>query len=328
MPCLWAFFLAVFPARNGYAARDWTEVAVTGGYRQDRLETSSGPGPYFWRTLSASPVTPNVMTELTWKNLRIFQLESVARILTRSRVYVRGNLSYGVVLAGDYRHSEYGGDNRMGEWSRADLDANNGHTLNASYAAGYKFPRDDDEPWMLAPMLGFAYSSQVLKMEDGTQSISSCAPNPPFVGGVCPHPAGAIEGKRERFTGEWYGPWSGLDFAVATGRWRFNAEGEYHWSNRYYGYAHFDNYPIILGLEFPTTYRQRASASGAVARLGARCRLSESWSLTGSAKWESWSAGPGESNFFLADYFPEGSSDVQRVRWSSTAVSFGGAYRF
>ncbi|NIQ93167.1 MAG: TonB-dependent receptor, partial [Desulfuromonadales bacterium] len=86
--------------------------------------------------------TPNILSELTWDDLRSFQLaaetEMVRSLRPRVSTVLMGRTSYGWIVSGENQDSDYAGDNRTLEWSRSNNDAGNGHVFDLEGGVGVR----------------------------------------------------------------------------------------------------------------------------------------------------------------------------------------------
>jgi hypothetical protein len=77
---------------------------------------------------------PNVLSELTWEELEIYQITGGVRLSINDGFYVRGSLGYGWILSGANQDSDFLGDDRTQEYSRT----NNSAMPNSEWAINSK----------------------------------------------------------------------------------------------------------------------------------------------------------------------------------------------
>ncbi|MEJ2314994.1 MAG: hypothetical protein P8Y85_09600 [Nitrospirota bacterium] len=147
------FVLSLPPAavaKDGAGYDVGVKYDLGAGYRTDDFD---------WNIASdiTGTQTPNILSELTWSDLNIFQVEAGVKAHVE-RVYARGSLDYGWILDGDNQDSDYLGDNRTLEFSRSNNDAGDGNVFDASVGIGYKII---DNKLMVAPLVGYSYHNQV-----------------------------------------------------------------------------------------------------------------------------------------------------------------------
>src|SRR5581483_3631768 len=83
--------------------------------------------------------SPNIVSELTWRNLQAFQFEARSHVETQNNLYVKLMFGYGWIVAGKNQDSDYGTNDRGSEWSRSNNSANRGEMMDVSLGVGYDF---------------------------------------------------------------------------------------------------------------------------------------------------------------------------------------------
>lgn len=302
--------LLAFPALAAAEVDRAVEVAM--GYRTDSLN---------WNIASdrTGLATPNVVSELEWKSLSIYQLQAKGHAENEYGLYTRLGADYGWIFDGKNQDSDYAGDGRTQEFSRSNNSANRGYVWDTSLGVGYHF-RLAEKKWSLIPLMGISYQFQALRMGKGNQTVSVCVSAT-----YCQTmPLGAFAGLNSTYNAEWWGPWNGVDVAYATGKWKLGASAEYHWNAEYHGAA---NWNLRGDLAHPTSYAQRATGSGYLIGGDVGYRLRENWTLRASGQWQDWSASRGVVTFYGANG-ATGEQRLNKVNWSSAAMAFSGEYRF
>ena len=260
---------------------------------------------------------PNILSELIWHDLEILQASLEGRRVAypfRSDVGIDMRLSatYGIVTGGKNRDSDYAGDNRSIEYSRSDNGAD-GSVWDISFGAGPRIPLLDDR-LHLTPAIGYAVSSQRLKMVDGFQTID-------LIGGRI----GPFPGLDSRYNTLWYGPWIGLEGearlskrVVVTGgvSWNFvTFEAEADWNLRT-DFAH------------PKSFEHHARGDGVTWSVGAGYEPEERWMLRLEYLRRDWGA---DRNGIDRVFFSDGTvaeTRLNEARWKSEVLSLGVTYRF
>lgn len=181
------------------------ELSITNGYRSDRFDWS----------IAGSGV--NVLSELTWKNLDIYQVRGGGKALFNGfpalPVYVRGTLDYGWILGGDNQDSDYNGNNRTLEFSRSNNNGGGGNVFDASAGVGLQTTFGSGA-FSIAPLVGYSYHEQNLEISDGFQTIPATGP---------------FAGLHSTYEARWHGPWAGLDLGFsATERLGLHGTFEFH----------------------------------------------------------------------------------------------------
>lgn len=286
-------------------------LELTTGYRRDQLDWNIAGNVF--------GTNPNVLSELEWKDLDIYQLGLRGRIEAgnhydpRLKGVLKGSASVGYVEDGTNRDSDYDGDNRTLEYSRSDNSAEGGDVVDLSVAAGLKYI-----PWQggfsVTPLLGYAINGQDLRITDGYQTVAS--------GGT---PAvGPISGLDSSYEALWYGPWVGVDLAYAApSNLKLGAGFEYHWAE----YEADANWNLRSDLAHPLSFRHEADGEGMVVNLGAQWAFHPRWLLSLGWTWQKWQTNPGTDLVYYSSG-TLGQSRLNEVNWESSAFNLGLAFRF
>ncbi|MFO7606402.1 MAG: hypothetical protein R6W72_08900 [Desulfurivibrionaceae bacterium] len=271
-----------------------------GGYRIDKLD---------WNIASdlSGGATPNILSELVWEDLEIYQLglKSDWRISNRRVPFLgllTGTVNYGSIFAGAGHDTEYAGDNRTLLISRSDHDGGDGEVWDLSVAAGPEFLLFGGRIG-LSPLLGYSYHEQNLTIEDGLQTFP---------------PHGSFSGLDTSYDAVWKGGWLGInlrltpiDSLVLFGRFEWH-EAEY-----------LAEANLRDELQQPVSLEHSADeAEAMVVRVGGELAVSSHAWLGVEAVYQDWQAEEGVENFSLAD----GSISQVRlneVNWESFGVMLG-----
>lgn len=290
------------------------------GYRVDQLD---------WNIANnTSGGSPNVLSELTWKDLKIFEmsldgfLEVGNENFTHLSTVVKTHIGYGQSTSGNNRDSDYAGDNRTLEFSRSYADSE-AQTLDLSVALGLKFPLGKSG-FHLTPLFGYSYQRQDLRDTHGNQVISDQANLSVLYPSDVVPPLGPFPGLNSSYDAYWYGPWLGLDTDyVVNDRLKLTGGVEYHLAN-YSGKADWN---LRGDFDHPLSFRQDATGSGILATLGVEYGFAAHWSLRLSGNYQVWNTGHGSHRAFLAAGGTE-STRLNEVNWESYALQTGVSYRF
>ena len=283
-----------------------TLLEMNTGYRVDDLD---------WNIAgSLDGTNPNILSELIWDDLKIFQVKAGMRAAINNAFYVRASLAYGWILDGDNQDSDYKGDNRTQLYSRSVNNADEGDVWDATLGIGYQFNLLSDR-LKLIPIGGYAYSEQNLTLTDGVQTVSL----PPAT-----QPVGPIERLDSTYETQWTGPWLGMDvWFQASPKITLYGSFEYHWAD-YEGVA---NWNLVDDFAHPKSFEHDADGSGIVVTLSGEYVLEGPWSLSFTANFQDWSTDAGLDRLYYAD----GSvtdSRLNEVNWESYAILVGITYRF
>lgn len=293
-------------ARSELSAGFRTAFLLAGDYRSDKFDWSIAG--------DTSGQNPNILSELTWDNLKIFQLRLANETVIHQVFYARGLVSYGWIYDGDNQDSDYLGDNRTLEFSRSNNNAGDGDTWDWSVGIGPRLTFGLDYLEIM-PLLGYAYYEQHLTITDGYQTIP---------------PLGPFEGVDITYDTRWRGPWVGLDLKLRAGRplgiFRdvgFFTTFEYHWAD-YYAQADWN---LRADFAHPKSFEHEADGHGYIFTIGTQLYFNLHWALIVGYAYSKWETDPGIDRTFFADG-TVGETRLNKVNWKSSVFSLGICYRF
>ena len=275
-------------------------------YRTDALD---------WNIAGNSDGTdPNILSELTWKDLNIYELSLGFSTLVKRAVYFRAYMNYGRINSGENQDSDYSEDNRQGEFSRSNNSTDDGDTIDVSLGAGFILPLFTDS-FTIMPMVGLSYHSQNLTITDGYQTIP---------------PLGAFPGLDSTYEAEWRGPWVGLEMQLdlETG-WRALqriypfAGFEYHWAL----YDAKADWNLREDFDHPLSFEHEAEGNGIRIVAGLGASLTEKWSLEVGYAQQEWSAEDGIDRVYFSDG-TYGETRLNEVNWESRSLGLAVRYQF
>jgi hypothetical protein len=278
------------------------ELKLDAGYRLDNLH---------WNIAGdSSGANPNILSELTWSDLKIFQIHGLATIPLRNSLFLQGALNFGVIITGNNRDSDYLGDNRTEEFSRS-YNRSNGNVLDSSISAGYYLARTDGEKFIrLAPMIGYSFNQQNLRMTDGYQIINIDPDT------QTPGYTGPFSGLDSTYKAAWSGPWLGANLTVSLSpTWMVFSDFDYHWAS-YYGEG---NWNLRDDLAHPVSFTHHAAGNGYHWSAGVNFSPNSQLKLTLKLHSGVWSAGPGIDQVFGVDG-NTGITRLNEVVWTSQAI--------
>jgi hypothetical protein len=221
-------FAASASAEQNYRRRDQyrphmnhgkTTVDVNAGIRRNQFD---------WNIASdiTGTATPNVLSELTWKDIDVLEVKGHVRHLKpasnrilRGSVMIEGELTAGLTVSGENQDSDWNGDNRTQEFSRSNNASNGGYAFGASAAAGYQFNvaqkiRPQSTTYFtVTPFAGYGWTRQKYEMTNGFQTIPA---------------NGAFGGLNSEYIADWYGPFAGIEAQLEHNRHLLTVRGEKH----------------------------------------------------------------------------------------------------
>jgi hypothetical protein len=332
--CCLIFISVFFCATNSYAGTDAalstdpqlaqgaekdstrffeTEFLFNAGYRRDELD---------WNIAGdTSGKNPNILSELTWEDLEIFQVKFQNKTVIPRVFYIRAAISYGWIYEGDNQDSDYLGDNRTLEFSRSNNSTDDDDVLDASVGIGYPFRFGANETWTITPLVGYSYHEQNLNITDGEQTIATEGLTPPL---------GPFPGLDSTYETEWKGPWVGLDLYVKSKKKQSLAQRiepylsvEYHWAD----YDAEADWNLREDFKHPKSFTHEADADGFILGLGFNFFVNPHLLLNFNFDYQDWSTDHGTDKTFFADG-TTAKTRLNEVNWTSHAVSLGVNIRF
>lgn len=284
------------------------EVDFLTGYRHDQVSWDIGtPGG-----------TPNILSELQWKNLQSFDLGGVLKLVTEDCFYVRVSGNYGFTLSGTNQDSDYHGNNRTEEYSRSIADAKGGHVYDVSGAFGRQLVYCGDR-LKLMPLIGYSFHEQYLKMVNGNLLVYT----------EDPENIGRIDGLNSSYTSRWHGPYLGFDLNYeATCNLKLLATFEYHFAF-FKGLGNWN-----LREDFFKNFEHTANGQGIVLSFGTLYQISQKLSVGAVINYETFKATNGRDRTFLLlerenQLIPViYDSHFNRVKWSAISALISLNYSF
>ena len=278
-----------------------SNISLASGVRADKFDwniagTLSGDGP-------------NVLSELSWEDLRSFQIRLTGRFelavegIHWFHPYFQTQLATGRIYSGENQDSDYNGDNRTDEFSRSNNAADRGNMLDFSLAVGQKIPLFNQR-LNLIPLFGYSYRQQKLRLLDGFQTIPVHGPFP---------------GLDSSYAAEWWGGWLGLETTYNPHRRLIiHGSASYHFAEFYAA----GNWNLRTEFAHPLSFEQTADASGWVQELELEYLFRDNWSWTLSGIIQNWQTEAGLDRVFLVD----GTTMFTRLNqanWESRSLLLG-----
>jgi hypothetical protein len=271
---------------------------------------------------NSAGANPNILSELTWEDLEILEINSQARIVMfNNRLpfggMARASLNYGEIQDGAVQDSDYQYDGRTNEWSRSNSQADQGEVWDFTAGAGLVF-RTRDHRFTLAPLFGYSHHVQNLTIHDGYQVISR---DNPFSSDPAedPQPVGPIVGLDSSYEARWRSGWAGLDLNFQPGpKFELHGSVELHAAE----YKAEANWNLRDDLAHPRSFAQDSDeAAGVVTTFGTRFGAGI-MRFNLDLRYQIWRAEDGVDKVYFAD----GSTSITRVNeinWESFSVSAG-----
>lgn len=260
--------------------------------------STSGPGNF-----------PDILSELTWRDVR----SSGGRLeawLGRGELVASLSLSSAWIYDGRGQDSDYDDNDRTAEFSRSYNDITGDDFGAWSVSAGWSPPWLRYRHWQLQVVGGYGLQKQLLRMQNGVQTLST-RPPPDNV------PLGPIPGLNSTYSASWYGPfigggvqgWLNKDLHLGV---------EYRWHLlEYYGWGHWN---LRSDMQQPKSFEQTASGTGKILSLRATVPTGPVDFVLGG-ELEYLEALAGDTRFFLSNGQTVGLplNQVVQRRWTVSA---------
>lgn len=300
----------------GLYCEEWISqpnVQVSAGYRCDTLN---------WN-IAGVHNRPNVLSELKWTNLQMYQLGAQAEAYLCDQWLIRLEGEYGQLLNGKVQDSDYNKNHRRGEYSRFDCDADKGEVFDLRASIGFFYNLFCDE-FFITPLIGYSYAEQHLRMFDGHVKI--------FDGErVNVH----VPDLHSNYRTKWRGPWLGLELNYLYNcAWNLFGGAEYHWV-KFQGTGHWNLRP-----EFYDDFQHRANGTGIKGYIGAQYAINCNWLGGIKLSYLDFHTRPGvDRTFVYDDYSDSQYSDygyekvvsetrLNEVNWHSFRIEANLTYAF
>ncbi len=313
------FLLVLIENPPIFAKQATVDLDLGLGYRVDRLD---------WNTGGVFLGLP-ALSELTWDDIRIQEIKGGGRFIVEEiepglALYVRGSAGYGQIVEGENQDSDFFGHDRTDEFSRSNNDADDGSVLDGSFGIGLqKNTKLKQRGWLFkfAPLVGYSYHEQNLKMLNGVQTV--------------PSPATTFPGLNSSYKTEWKGPWVGIDFSLETDK-QLSLFGiiEYHWPD----YAAEANWNLRPDFAHPVSFTHTAEGQGLLLSAGWEYQFLPRWAVSVALEYLDWTTKRGTAIDFNADgtlgiscLNPDGSDQfncLNEVNWESQSLTLGIVHRF
>jgi hypothetical protein len=289
------------------------EFSLTGGPRKDELDWSIAG--------SAAGTNPDVLSELAWSSVDSYQITLANRSRFRRHIYCRATFDYAWVHDGTVRDSDYDGNNGTLEWSRSISESTGDEMWDFSTGIGYAFILFHDR-LLVAPVLGYSYSKQNLRISNGAQVVSTRSPAPDI---------GPLSSQlNSTYFARWMGPWIGCDLLYRVGKrdhdylpMQFGLSAELHYAD-YYGEGDWN---LRSDLSHPKSFEHDAEGYGICISVEWMLTLTPHWNLNLAAGYQYWDTGTGTDRKFLDDG-GTAATLLNGVTWTSSNFMVGASYHF
>ncbi len=279
-------------------------LQINGGYRLDNLDWS----------IANTGGTPNVLSELTWRDLEMYEIKAKWDVVFNNAYVVDGYASYGDIYSGENQDSDYSGNDRTSEFSRSNNKSDDDEVYDFSSGFGYRMSLDQyHEFWLvndlwLTLLGGYSYHRQNLRETEGFQTIP---------------PDGPFPGLNSTYKAEWQGPWLGFELFGTRNRLNGFFRFEYHWAE-YFAEADWN---LRSDFQHPRSYEHEADGTGMIFGFGGGYALNDHWSIDLNADFKDFETNNGTDRTFFTDGTIV-ETMLNEVSWDSWAVTLGATCRF
>lgn len=293
----WFFGLVMLGTCTVAASAEY-QVDVNLGHRRDSLR---------WNIASDNSGTavPNVLSELTWKEVSSIQLSMAFRATTANGLDMRLSGEYGEIYDGKNQDSDYAGDHRTFEFSRSNNETEGDNVWDISGAIGYRFEFPEDR-FSFATLIGYSRHAQNLRITNGNQTIPA---------------TGSFSDLNSTYRARWQSNWLGAEiewdvWPEARGFLRL----EYHWAVDYRAEA---NWNLRTDFAHPKSFEHRADGKGTTITFGAQnVPAFGRWKSRFDFTYRHWQTDPGTDETFFADD-TSGITRLNEVDWKAWSISGG-----
>ncbi|OUS29430.1 hypothetical protein A9Q99_10065 [Gammaproteobacteria bacterium 45_16_T64] len=261
--------------------------------------------------------TPNILSELTYENLTITELQGSVHLHFNQgflkKFDINIDIKSGKNRDGLVIDSDYNGNNRTDEYSRSESNPDGSTTLDGKIVIGY--PLQWNERFFVTPFVGYNYSQQYLRMRNGVQIIDTRAASLP------------IGPFTSELNSKYEAVWNSAIFAFdATYR------GENHhlgllWEFLITDYYAEANWNLRSDFDHPKSFAHWATGTGNNLEFKYQYFASPRFSLWVTYRIEDWKTNKGDDVVYFSDGTKAG-TQLNEVVWESTATSAGFSLHF
>ncbi|QIL39940.1 outer membrane beta-barrel protein [Pedobacter sp. HDW13] len=124
---------------------------------------------------NASGTSPNILSELVWKNLKGPNFGLDAKYHITNRLSIKTGSQYSNITKGEVEDTDYADDNRQNAFYFDLLDANKGYLFNTSLQLSYQLLNLDR--FAINPIIGLSYNQQKFHLLESASNINSAGLN-------------------------------------------------------------------------------------------------------------------------------------------------------
>lgn len=273
------------------------EFQVSWGYRTGDLD---------WNIAGTNNI-PNILSELTWSDLEIYQFNLNGSISFENHIYLKTQYSLGVVADGKNQDSDYANNNRTAEFSRSNNDVTGNNIYDIGLGLGYEFDLTNSQgtfPIQFVPLFGYSYQVMNFNIVNGFQTIPA---------------TGSFSGLNSTYRSEWSGWWAGFELRVKPiQNWELMFGYDIHKAD----YNAEADWNLRTDLDHPVSFENNADANGVKWNVTVDYQLNEQWFLRLMMDHQKWHSKRGTNKI----NFVGGNSSyavLNEVNWESDSYNLG-----
>lgn len=237
---------------------------------------------------------PNILSELTFSDLKIIQGEILITKSLTDKLYLIGDLELGIIINGKNQDSDYLGDNRTREFSRSYNDCNGNAVFDISTALGYYLiPKSEStKGFSLSGLIGYGINSQNLLLTNGYQALWI----DPDTG--TPGETGPISGLNTTYKAYWTGFWIGLNLKK-----EIKDKIQLIFGYKYHDidYTGEGNWNLRSDFEHPKSFEHEAEGTGNVINAGIHWNIKNSYQFKVVYSLGEWETSSGIDKTYFSD---------------------------
>jgi hypothetical protein len=296
---IFSFFILTCASRaqSTNFQKDRVVIAAYGDYLDENLHWSIAG--------NSSGQNPNVLSEVSWKNLKMRGIGLDVQVNIWSGIFIKGNYHRADIYDGNATDTDYALDNRTNPTYRAVLNSNEGYVYDYSAALAYRFIF----PNRLSVSLyaGYHKSRQSLFLKDADN--------------------GTDEGElklNSTYLTSWTGPMIGCETMIGLKKWlSLKATFNYAQTN----YHAFADWNLIDAFAHPVSFEHNADGYETTVALQLNFQVIPAFSIFARGNYTGAATGTGTDQLFLVDGRSVTSQLNEAVR-NSRGAGLGICYKF
>lgn len=231
------------------------------------LELSYGYGPRDenLRWAISGDITgnaPNIMSELTWRNLKGHEHYVGLNYSAPSGWMGRADIRIADFRSGgEVQDSDYKLDNRQGEYSRSLSATHGSNARDVALLIGQRRYLDEAITWSITPVIGVSRNVTDLRMNDGMQAIPASGPYPDLNSSYRARFDSIMAGAETRW---WFTQTLGLDMK---------------WHHSWFNYSAEANWNLRTQFQHPVSFYHEGQGVDDRWVLGLLARVNSEWTM-------------------------------------------------